>query len=149
MGWRTVVVSRSSKLDLKLGYMVVRDSQETVRVHISEISVLIIENTASSITAALLNELTKQKIKVIFCDEKRNPSSELVPYYGSHDTSLKVRSQTAWQPIARQAVWTAVVREKIKNQRDKLILFECSEYKLLDRYIEELEFADSSVLYRR
>lgn len=61
MGWRTVVVSKSSKLDLKLGYMVVRDSEETVRVHISEISVLIIENTASSVTASLLNELTKQK----------------------------------------------------------------------------------------
>lgn len=55
MGWRTVVVS---KLDLKLGYMVVRDSEETVRVHISEISVLIIENTALSVTASLLNELT-------------------------------------------------------------------------------------------
>jgi CRISPR/Cas system-associated endonuclease Cas1 len=54
--------------------MVVRDSEETIRVHISEISILIIENTASSLTTALLNELTKQKIKVIFCDEKRNPS---------------------------------------------------------------------------
>ena len=70
MGWRTVVISRSSKLDLKLGYMVIRDSEETLRVHISEISVLMIENTASSITTALLNELTKQKIKVVFCDEK-------------------------------------------------------------------------------
>lgn len=44
MGWRTVVVSKSSKLDYKLGYMVVRDSEETILVHISGISVLIIEN---------------------------------------------------------------------------------------------------------
>ena len=44
MGWRTVVVSKSSKLDYKSGYMVVRDSEETICVHISEISVLIIEN---------------------------------------------------------------------------------------------------------
>ncbi len=57
MGWRTVVVSRSSKLDIKLGYMVIRDSEDTIRVHIPEISVLIIENTASSITTALLSEL--------------------------------------------------------------------------------------------
>lgn len=66
MGWRTVVVSKPSKLDLRLGYMVVRDVESNVQVHISEISVLIIENTASSITTALLCELTKQKIKVIF-----------------------------------------------------------------------------------
>ena len=144
MGWRTVVVSRSSKLDYKLGYMVIRDSEETIRVHLSEISVLMIENTASSVTTALLNELTKQKIKVIFCDEKRNPSSELVPYYGCHDTSLKVRTQMEWQPIAKQTVWTAIVSEKIKRQRDNLFYFQCTEYTLLDKYLEELEFNDES-----
>ena len=36
--------SKPSKLDLRLGYMVVRDCENTVRVHISEISVLIVEN---------------------------------------------------------------------------------------------------------
>lgn len=144
MGWRTVVVSKPSKLDLKLGYMVVRDSEETVRVHISEISVLIIENTASSVTTALLSELTKQKIKVIFCDEKRNPSSELVSYYGCHDTSLKIRNQLTWSELGKQAVWTAIVGEKIKNQRNNLAFFKLAEFQLLDKYIEELEFNDES-----
>lgn len=54
MGWRAVVVSKPSKLDLRLGYMVVHDVESNVQVHISEISVLIIENTASSIITALL-----------------------------------------------------------------------------------------------
>lgn len=54
MGWRTVVVSRPSKVDLKLGYAVIRDVESTVRVHISEISTLIIETTAVSVTAALV-----------------------------------------------------------------------------------------------
>lgn len=144
MGWRTVVVSKSSKLDLRLGYMVVRDSEETIRVHIGEISVLIIENTASSVTASLLCELMKQKIKVIFCDKKRNPSSELVPYYGCHDTSLKIRSQMEWKAISKQAVWTAIVGEKIRNQRNNLAFFQCKEHKLLDGYIDELEFNDES-----
>ena len=96
MGWRTVVVSKPSKLDLRLGYMVVRDVESNVQVHISEISVLIIENTASSIITALLWELTKQKIKVIFCDEKQNPSSELVSYYGCHDCSLKFKNKVCF-----------------------------------------------------
>lgn len=144
MGWRTVVVSKSSKLDCKLGYMVVRDSEETIRVHISEISILIIENTASSITTALLNELTKQKIKVIFCDEKRNPSSELLSLYGCHDSSLKVRNQIEWQIAAKQSVWTAIVEEKIKKQRDNLMFFNLNEAELLDKYLGELEFNDES-----
>lgn len=63
MGWRTVVVTKPSKLDLKLGYLVVRDSESSVRVHLSEISLLIVETTRSSITTALMNELVRQKNK--------------------------------------------------------------------------------------
>lgn len=144
MGWRTVVVSRSSKLDLKLGYMVIRDSEQTVRVHIGEISVLIIENTASSVTTALLSELTKQKIKVIFCDEKRNPSSELVPYYGCHDCSLKLRTQLEWDRVSKEAVWTSVVVRKIQMQAENLEFFGLQEAQLLRKYIEEVEFNDES-----
>ena len=57
--------------------MVVR-SDETVRIVLSEISTIIIESTAVSLTTSLIAELAKRKIKVIFCDEKRNPSCELV-----------------------------------------------------------------------
>lgn len=56
-----------------------------------EISTILIESTAVSLTTSLLAELMRRKIKVIFCDEKKNPSSELISYYGSHDTSNKIR----------------------------------------------------------
>ena len=81
MSWRTVVIASSAKLDYQLGFLVIRKS-DVVKIHISEISTLIIETTSASLTAALLSELVKKKVKVIFCDEKRNPSSELIPYYG-------------------------------------------------------------------
>ena len=60
--------------------MVVRRDSVT-KIHISEIHTVLIESTAVSLTAALLAELVKHKVKIIFCDEKRNPSSELIPYY--------------------------------------------------------------------
>ena len=95
MSWRTVIISSTAKLDYQMGYLVIR-KEEAIKIHLSEIEILMIESTAVSLTAALLCELTKKKIKVIFCDEKRNPSSELIGYYGAHDTSLKVRNQIAW-----------------------------------------------------
>ncbi len=144
MGWRTVVITKPTKLDLRLGYMVVRDSESTVRVHIHEISVLIIETTAASITTALLNELTKQKIKVIFCDEKQNPSSELVSYYGSHDCSMKIRDQIKWKTENKQAIWTAIVAQKIENQAKNLNFWNLPEANALYGYIEEIEFNDES-----
>lgn len=84
MSWRIVVISKRAKLDYQLGYLVVRN-EEVTKIHLSEISTILIESTAATVTTSLLAELTKKKIKVIFCDEKRNPSSELVGYYGSQD----------------------------------------------------------------
>ena len=116
MSWRIVVISNSAKLEYKMDYMIVRQSEIT-KIHLSEISMLIVESTAVSLTVGLLSELTKRKIKVIFCDEKRNPSSELVSYYGSHDTSAKVRQQVGWTAEIKKMMWTEIVSEKIRNQQ--------------------------------
>lgn len=119
MSWRTIVVSKSAKLDYQMGYMVVRQ-KETTKIFLNEISTVILETTAVSITGTLMCELVKNKIKVVFCDEKRNPSSELVPYYGSHDTSAKIRKQIAWSNNIKAAVWTEIVTEKIRKQKELL-----------------------------
>lgn len=135
------MISNSAKLDYQLGYLVVR-KEEVTKVHISEISTLIVESTAVSLTAALLCELVKKKIKVIFCDEKRNPSSELISCYGSHDTSAKIRNQIAWSDTIKAAVWTEIVAEKIRKQAEHLQSLGKMEAELLNQYIEELEFGD-------
>lgn len=144
MSWRTVVVSRSAKLDYQMGYMVVRQ-EETIRIFLNEINTVIIETTAVSITGTLMCELVKNKIKVIFCDEKRNPSSELMPYYGSHDTSAKIRNQIAWSSDIKAVVWTEIVTEKIKKQMEILNkIHKNQEAALLQSYIDDIQYGDSS-----
>lgn len=144
MSWRTVVIRSRAKLDYKMNYMVVRKLDETNKIFIDEIHTLIIESTAVSLTAALLNELTKNKVKIIFCDEKRNPSSELISYYGSHDTSAKYRSQISWNRSIKEKVWTEIVREKIKNQSILLKELGHEEYKMLDEYHKQVELFDTT-----
>ena len=139
MSWRVIVISKRAKLDLQLGYMVVR-SEEVTKIVLSEISTILIESTAVSITTSLLSELSKRKIKVIFCDEKRNPSSELVSYYGSHDTSNKIRKQIAWKQNTKEAVWTEIVTEKIRKQKEILEILGKEESELLSSYIKEITF---------
>ena len=143
MSWRTVVVSSSAKLDYQLGYLVVR-KDTTTKIHLSEISILLIETTAVSLTVCLLSELVKRKIKVIFCDEKRNPSSELIPYYGCHDTSLKIRKQIVWKSTEKNMIWTEIVAEKISKQAELLKKLNKPEYKMLIQYIYDIEPGDST-----
>ena len=143
MSWRTIVITKRAKLDLQLGFMVVR-GEDTTKVALNEIAVVLIESTAVSLTTSLLAELTKRKVKVIFCDEKRNPSSELVSYYGSHDISNKIRKQIAWRQNTKEAVWTEIVSEKIRKQKELLELLGKEEAELLSSYLQQIAWNDET-----
>ena len=141
MSWRTIVISNNAKLDYQIGYMVVRGAK-TTKIHLNEIGTLIVESTAVSMTSYLLSELMKSKIKVIFCDEKRNPSSELIPYYGCHDTSSKIRKQIEWTKDNKDHIWTEIVSEKIRQQALLLKRYGKIEANMLFDYVENIEFGD-------
>lgn len=144
MSWRVVVVASNAKVDFKMDYLVVRTIEETRRVHISEIGVLMVESTAVSITAYALCELLARKVKVIFCDKQRNPYGELLPCSGSHDSTAKIRQQLAWTPDAKVAVWTEIVRAKICNQRNVLKHWKKDQAELLTGYLSQLQLGDTS-----
>lgn len=145
MSWRTVVIRGHAKLDYKMDYLVVRKQEGTFRVYIGEIGLLIIESTAISITAMLLSELTKNKVKIIFCDEKKNPQSEVIPYYGAHDTSMKIRQQMSWRTHAKNEIWTEIVKAKIRNQMNHLYFLKKDlQGDLLRQYILEIVSGDET-----
>lgn len=143
MSWRIIEITGRAKLELRTGYMIVR-KEDTYKIHLSEISTLIIESTQVSITSSLLCELNKRKVKVIFCDEKRNPCSELVGYYGSHDTSIRIKQQISWNETTKGLVWTEIVTEKIRRQGSLLETLGLPEAEKLKGYINEVEFSDVS-----
>jgi CRISP-associated protein Cas1 len=144
MSFRTVVIKDRAKLDLNLNYLVCRSTDEK-RVYIPEISVLILESTAISFTTALVSELVKNKVKIIFCDEKHNPESELSPYYGAYNSSGVLLRQINWSDINKQKIWTYIIKNKIAKQRDFLAkLGYKGESKMLDKYIGEIKLNDST-----
>ena len=143
MSWRTVVVSSRSKLELKNGYLVIR-SDTVKRVHLDEISVLVIENTGSAVTAALLEALWANKTVVIFCDHKRNPGAQLLPYYNSFDCSARVNTQIQWTQDVKDLVWTEIIKEKIRKQAQVIEKLNLKNSDLLYSYIDEIETGDST-----
>ncbi len=145
MSYRTVIISSNCKIDFKLNYITLRyPNLEVKQIFINEIAVIIFESTAISLTGVALSELVKNKIKVIFCDEKRNPISELLPYYGSHDSSSKIQQQINWNADLIVKAWTCIVKEKIKNQSVLLRKNNIKQYQLLNSYIDEIQLNDST-----
>ena len=143
MGWRTVVITKNCKLSYKNDYLIIRNDNLNM-IHLSEINTIIIENGMSSITSYLINELANHKIKMIICDEKHNPSCEMVPYYGSFNTSKKILLQTIWSDERKNKVWQLIVKNKIHNQAMLLKKLEINEYEKLLKFEEEVKVGDST-----
>jgi len=143
-GWRVIVVTGRSKLDLRYNSISIRRDNGTDFIHIGEVNTLILETTTISITAALMCELINQKVKVIFCDEKSNPHFELLPFYGSHDCSAKIKEQIAWTDFLKESLWTIIVTEKIENQMKLLKKLNKEEYRILQEYASQIEHNDNT-----
>lgn len=143
MGWRTVIVSKNCKLSYKNDYLIIR-SEELKMIHLSEINMVIVENCMISITSYLINELANKKIKIIFCDEKHNPSCEIMPYYGSFNTSKKILNQIKWEQDKKDKAWKQIVKCKIHNQAMLLKKLEIEGYQKLLEYEQQVENGDKT-----
>ena len=143
MGWRTVVVSKNCKLSYKNDYLIIR-SEELKMIHLSEINMIMIENGMSSITSYLINELANRKIKLIICDEKHNPTCEIMPYYGSFNTSKKVVNQSRWEKNKKDEVWKEIIKYKIHNQAILLKKLNISGYDKILQYETEVTLGDKT-----
>lgn len=144
MGFRTVIVNSRAKLEFRLNFMIVRGENEK-RIFIDEINTLIVQSTAVSLTAALLSELIRSSVKVIFCDEKFNPCSELVPYYGAHNTSKRYKIQMQWRDETKDEIWRLIIAQKITNQKNYLQKRGFSaEAELIESYIPDILPGDTT-----
>lgn len=140
MSFRTVVIKNRAKLDFSLNYLVYR-GEEIKKIHLSEISTLIIESTAVSLTAALINELIKNNVKVIFCDEKHLPNCQLMGFYDNYHSSKNIRKQISWGDDIKSRVWTQIISQKINNQAKLLKKYGLDD-KLLRQYLTEIQPGD-------
>lgn len=144
MSWRTVIISSRCKLDLKMGYLVVR-GEDVKRIYLDEIGVLLIENPAVALTGCLLSALAEKKIKVIFCDNQHMPQSELIPVQGSYDSARKIKAQIGWDDMTKGVVWGEIIRQKIQHQA---LFFSqlgfAREENMLKGYLSQLEFQDAT-----
>lgn len=143
MSWRTVVISSKCKLSYKNNYLIVRND-DVKMIHLSEMNTLVIDTTLVSITTMLLCELLDRKIKVIFCDEKHNPKGEVMPYYGSHNTSKKVMQQSKWDDEIKSLVWQKIIKQKISNQSRVLKINQKQNFDKLMEYYNDVQINDST-----
>lgn len=142
MGWRIIVIEKPCKLAYKNNYLLIRAEEDSL-IFIPEIDMIIINTQQIIFTGIIICELIKNKVKIVFCDEKHNPHAELVGYYTCFNTSKKVLKQVNWKNDVKQVIFTKIIEQKIKNQSNFLKhIGKTNESNLLESYIRDLKMND-------
>ncbi len=119
-GYRNVVITSPCKLQYRGGYLEVRKEDDTTRIHLGEISSVVLQTNQVFVSAYLLSELAKSKVSFVVSDEKCDPIGQYLPLYGAHNTSKKIAEQVDWTEPAKKRVWQRVVRDKVAHQSSLL-----------------------------
>lgn len=120
MAFRTIVISSHCKLEYSLEYLVYRTLDKTTRIFLGDVNTILITTTQAAITSSLISELVKRKIKVIFCDEKNNPSSEILPYFNNTMCYSRLTEQISWPQEVKNVVWGEIIKNKIITEAKML-----------------------------
>lgn len=144
MSFRTVVITRQSKISYKNRFLVVKNENDEKYVHLSEIDTIIVDSISVSISAYLLKELSDNKINIIFCDERHNPFGELSSYYSRHNSSKKISEQIKWKNSDKDKLWQKIVKNKIINQALLLKKIRSDKDELVLSYIDEVTIGDKT-----
>lgn len=144
MSFRTIVITKQSKISYKNRFLVVKQENDEKYIHLSEIDTIIVDSIAVSISSYLLKELSDNKINIIFCDEKHNPFGELKSYHLLHSSSRKKILQTKWTNKQKDSLWQNIIKNKITNQALLLNKIKSNNYNLVLSYINEVTIGDKT-----
>lgn len=121
---QTLFFSTPVCLSLKNYQIVIswKDCDDKITRPIEDIGCIVLENQMISITLPLLNELVKNNVAVILCDNKMMPTSMLQNLDANTTQAESLKFQLAVTDPMKEQVWKQIIESKIKNQAAVLAL---------------------------
>lgn len=145
MGWKIFEIENAHHLNLFLNNIVIKFDNNELKVPINDLDVLLINNYKLKITINLINELARNNILVIVCDDSYLPQSIIVPIIGNFNTLKVIEKQIKWSTEYKANIWMEIIKQKIQMQANFLkILNNIESYNLLNILISEMRLYDVS-----
>lgn len=116
MGWRVLYIESSDYLSLYLDNLVVGSGEDELKIPISDIHTVLIDNYKTTLSSHLINALSKANVLVIMCGLNHMPESIILPLYGHHNTSFILKEQILWNVDRKNLVHQLIIKRKINNQ---------------------------------
>lgn len=116
MSLQKLYIKNKSYLSYKHNLISIKIDDYETTVCFDDIDTIIIENQQTTITSALLSQLSKADINVIFCDEKFMPSSILLGINKNSRTTKIQKAQIIVSKPKLNQIWKDIVTSKVTNQ---------------------------------
>lgn len=144
VSWRTVLIKDGEYLKLKLDNIVILKEEYEYTIPLEDIAIIVLEGLQTTVTTRLLNALGNYNISLVVCNHQHIPSGIFHCYNGHSRASKMLQKQIAWKDDSKGYIWQNIIKQKIRNQCDLLILTKSSNESIekLNMYLEEVEIHD-------
>ena len=118
MAFRVVMIENEVSIKLKLNHLIVTKEGEDIWIPLDDVSMIVMDNLATSITLRTMCQLAEEGIGLVICDQKHLPCG----YYGAYDNHSRSSKVLEYQLNKTsefyEDIWKQVVEWKIQNQAE-------------------------------
>jgi CRISP-associated protein Cas1 len=141
---RVIDISDAAYIHLKHQQLLIDKKSKTVgQVAIEDLGVLILQHPAIVLSQQVIIACQKNKVVIVFCDDKHLPYSVILPIGESHTLHNKIlKQQIAISEPTRKRLWKQIVQHKIKEQVRTLAILDKSTTRL-ERLVTQVKTGDS------
>lgn len=144
MAWRTVVITKHSKLNYKMNHLVVQTSEKTYQIPMEDIQIILITTTQAVVTAYVIAETIKRNIKIIFSDINGQPIGEINQYHTNGKHNRNISEQIIWPSERKKLLWREIVKLKITNQMQVLVTQQTTDREKFQDLVDSIEIGDET-----
>ena len=118
-----VTIQHNSTIRTKDNHLCVERDGSITRLPYKDITVLVIEGLASSISIQCLLDCVKNGLYIVCCDEKFYPSLHIVDLYSNYKLTERIYEQVLWTQQRKDECFRKIIVQKIQHQKELLDYF--------------------------
>lgn len=116
MAFRVVMIENEVTIKVKLNNLIVTKDGNDIWIPLDDISMIVMDNLATNISARLLCQLSEHGIGFMLCNQEHLPTG----YYSSYDNHSRASKVIGFQIEKDKdfydCLWTEIIKVKIQNQ---------------------------------
>lgn len=132
MGYKTLYITDNTNLSLKNKRIRILKDDLDVEIPIDDVGSLVVEGYKINMSLSLINELTQNGINLILCNDKKLPISNILPLEQHSRQKKMFDIQIGATEPFKKKLWQNIIRQKIQNQYECLLVLDIKEEKLID-----------------